>query len=109
MNDVITKITTSPRLICNNINQNIKVKHEIEKSLENCDSFDFSIAFIADSGISAIQQTLLDVIGKKKKGRIVTSTYLGFNTPKTFRFLKRLFNDSNIEIRIYQKDGFQSH
>ncbi|MBQ2657599.1 MAG: DEAD/DEAH box helicase [Erysipelotrichaceae bacterium] len=95
-----------PRLICNNPSKNVKVIQEIETSFSLCDSFDFSVAFISDSGISSIKQSLINARDKKKIGRIVTSTYLGFNSPKTFRELISLFKDSSIEVRIYQKDGF---
>lgn len=106
MEDSIVKISSSPRLICNNLSENIKVKQELEKCFDNCDKFDLSVAFIGESGISAIEQTLLNTISSNKKGRIVTSTYLGFNTPKTFKFLLNLFRNSNVEIRIYQREGF---
>lgn len=106
MEDKVEKISISPRLICNNLKKNTKVIKEIENNLYNCDSFDLSIAFISESGIASIIQPLLDVIKKGKKGRIVTSTYLGFNNPKMFKNIFNLFKNSNIEIRIYQKDGF---
>ena len=106
MDDKVLKISTSPKLICNNLKNNTKVKQELENCFNGCNSFDLSIAFIGESGISAIEQTLLNAIANKKKGRIVTSTYLGFNTPKTFKFLLNIFKDSNVEIRIYQKEGF---
>lgn len=106
MEDRVEKITISPRLICNNLKNNTKVIKEIENNLYNCDSFDLSIAFISESGIASIMQPLLDVIKKGVKGRIVTSTYLGFNNPKMFKNIYNLFRNSNIEIRIYQKDGF---
>ena len=106
MEDRVEKITISPRLICNNLKNNTKVIKEIENNLYNCDSFDLSIAFISESGIASIMQPLLDVIKKGIKGRIVTSTYLGFNNPKMFKNVYSLFQNSNIEIRIYQKDGF---
>lgn len=98
--------SNSPRLIYNNIKSNKKVIKEIEDNLYNCKSFDFSIAFISDSGIASLMQSLLDIIKKGVKGRIITSTYLGFNNPKMFRRLYDMFKDSNISIRIYQNNGF---
>ena len=95
-----------PKLICNNPSQNTKVIQEIENNLLLCDDFDLSIAFISDSGISAIRQSLLNAKKANKKGRIVTSTYLGFNSPKAFKELLNLFRGSKVEIRIYQKEGF---
>ena len=77
--------SNEPRLIYNNLKRSIKVKQEIEKCFDKCESFDLSVAFVKDSGISAIKQSLLNVARKGIKGRIVTSTYLGFNSPKSFR------------------------
>ncbi len=94
---------TLPRLICNNPSQNIKVISELEKCFEKCETFSLSIAFISDSGLSALRQTLLDLKRIGKKGRIVTSTYLGFNNPKMFRQLMEL---DNIEVRLFPFDGF---
>ncbi len=96
----------APKLIYNSVRDNIKVIQELENSFNICDSFALSVAFVSDSGLSALKQTLLDIIGKGKKGRIVTSTYLGFNSPKVFRSLFNLFKGTNVEVRIYKKDGF---
>lgn len=92
-----------PKLICNNPSRNTKVISELEKCFERCETFSLSIAFISDSGLAAIRQTLLEMRSSGKKGRIVTSTYLGFNNPKMFRQLKEL---DNIEVRIFPHDGF---
>ena len=69
-----------PKLICNN--KQIKVKNEIEYNLLRCESFFFSIAFLSDSGLAAIRQTLLSLQEKGIMGKLVTSTYLYFNSPK---------------------------
>lgn len=98
--------SNEPRLIYNNLKRSIKVKQEIEKCFDKCESFDLSVAFVKDSGISAIKQSLLNVARKGIKGRIVTSTYLGFNSPKSFRLLYDLFKKSNVEVRIFKSEGF---
>jgi len=105
MEDLIN-INNTPKLVCNSVKHNTKVIQEIERRFYDCDEFALSIAFISDSGLSALKQTLLDIINKGTKGSIVTSTYLGFNSPKTFRLLYKLFKDTNVEVRIYKKDGF---
>ena len=92
-----------PRLICNNPSQNTKVITELERCFERCDSFSLSIAFISDSGLASIKQTLKNLQKQNKKGRLVTSTYLGFNTPKVFKELLKL---DNIEVRVFPRDGF---
>lgn len=90
-------------LICNNIEKKTKVLNEINKNLLKCDSFSFSVAFINDSGLQCIKQTLFDLEKRGIKGRLITSTYLDFNSPKMFRELLK-FN--NIDIRIFEDDGF---
>lgn len=90
-----------PKLICNN--KQIKVKNEIEYNLLRCESFFFSIAFLSDSGLAAIRQTLLSLQEKGIMGKLVTSTYLNFNSPKVFEQLLTL---DNIEVRINPIEGF---
>ncbi|MBR3228183.1 MAG: NgoFVII family restriction endonuclease, partial [Erysipelotrichaceae bacterium] len=95
-----------PKLICNNPKNNTKVIQEIEENFSSCKEFAISVAFISDSGINSLKQSFINAKNNNKKGRIVTSTYLGFNSPKAFRELLHLFKDSSIEVRIYQKEGF---
>ena len=90
-------------LICNNKEKKTKVLNEINKNLLKCDSFSFSVAFINDSGLQCIKQTLYDLEKRKVKGRLITSTYLGFNNPKMF---KELLKFKNIDIRIFEDEGF---
>lgn len=92
------------KLIYNDKFQNKKVITDIENALLDCDSFDFSIAFIALSGLASIRETLHKLKLQNKKGRIITSTYLCFNDPKMFQDLLRY---PNIEVRIFNNgDGF---
>lgn len=94
------------RLIYNDQQQNKKVITDIENALLDCDTFDISVAFIALSGLASIRETLHKLKVQNKKGRIITSTYLGFNEPKMF---KDLLKYPNIEVRIYDDHhGFHS-
>ena len=45
-----------PRLVYNNYKERIKVSHELELLFKNCDSFELSVAFIADSGLAALKE-----------------------------------------------------
>lgn len=92
-----------PKLIYNNYNQKVKVLREITQCLSICDTFSFSIAFISDSGLSSLRQTLLDLESKNIKGRIITSTYLNFNSPKMF---EQLLEFKNIDVRVNMNEGF---
>lgn len=94
------------RLIYNDQRQNKKVITDIENALLDCDTFDISVAFIALSGLASIRETLHKLKVQNKKGRIITSTYLGFNEPKMF---KDLLKYPNIEVRVYDDHhGFHS-
>lgn len=94
------------RLIYNDQQQNKKVITDIENALLDCNTFDISVAFIALSGLASIRETLHKLKVQNKKGRIITSTYLGFNEPKMF---KDLLKYPNIEVRVYDDHhGFHS-
>ncbi len=74
------------------------------KQLRTCDEFLFNVAFITDDGLIMLKHTLEDY---KCKGKIITSDYLAFNSPKTFRELLKL-KDLGIEIRVYTKNNFHA-
>lgn len=94
-----------PKLFFNDYSRRMNLAYEITKRLKNCDFFEFSVAFISESGLAVLKQVLLDLREKGVPGRIITSTYLGFNAPKMF---EELLKFTNIEVRIFdQKDiGF---
>ena len=74
------------------------------KQLRNCDEFYFNVAFITDDGLIMLKHTIEEC---KCKGKIITSDYLAFNSPKTFKELLKL-KDKNIDIRIYSKENFHA-
>ncbi len=74
------------------------------KQLRNCDEFYFNVAFITDDGLIMLKHTIEEC---NCKGKIITSDYLAFNSPKTFRELLKL-KDKNIEIKIYSKENFHA-
>ncbi len=76
------------------------------KRLKECDYFEFSAAFISESGLAVLKQILLNLKEKGVKGRIITSTYLGFNDPKMF---KQLLSFTNIEVRIFEQEHCGFH
>ena len=92
-----------PRLVYNNYKERIKVSHELELLFKNCDSFELSVAFIADSGLAALKECFDYLRNHHIPGKIITSTYLGFNAPSMF---KKLLKYNNIEIKIFEGKGF---
>lgn len=92
-----------PRLVYNNYKEHIKVSHELELLFKNCDSFELSVAFIADSGLAALKECFDYLRDHHIRGKIITSTYLGFNAPSMF---KKLLKYENIEVKIFEDKGF---
>lgn len=95
-----------PRLLLNDYKQGIKVSHELITQLNICDTFYFSVAFINKSGLAVLKQTLIDLKNRGIKGKIITSTYLGFNHPNVF---KELLMFDNIEVRIFKNEQIGFH
>lgn len=78
---------------------------ELVQELQMCKGFMFSVAFITESGLATIKSHLLDLKQKGVKGRIITSDYLGFNTPEVFEELLKL---ENVDVRITNVKGFHA-
>ena len=95
--------------IYNNYLEAQKVLSTLEKELEQCDEFIFSVAFISESGLTSLLQTLEDMEKRIIPGKILTTNYLYFNTPKA---LDKLNKFKNIELKIYDseknKHGFHT-
>lgn len=95
-----------PKLFFNDYKRRMNLAFEITKRLKECDYFEFSVAFISESGLAVLKQILLNLKEKSVKGRIITSTYLGFNAPKMF---KQLLSFTNIEVRVFEQEHCGFH
>lgn len=93
----------TPKLLINNKHQNVLTS--IINELEKCYSFFISVAFITESGLASLKTVLDDLNHKGIKGKLITSNYLGFNTPKMYRELLKL---NNVEVRLTDIEGFHS-
>lgn len=87
----------------NNHLQGKKILSSLSEELETCEAFDFSVAFINDTGLASIMQKLEYLADHNIKGRILTTNYLNFTTPGS---LSKLLEFPNIELRVYTKGGF---
>jgi len=74
------------------------LRHE----LRNATSFTFSVAFVSPRAIALLKQEFLDFEGV---GRIVTSNYLGFNSPHAFSELLNL-QSMGIDVRLHERMAF---
>lgn len=90
-------------LLVSNADGNTMVKAIIAE-LRRSDSFTFSVAFVEPSALSLLKQALLDFHGR---GRVITSTYLGFNSPASFR---ELLNLPNTDVYVLEppQGGFHA-
>ncbi|WP_430868735.1 DEAD/DEAH box helicase [Demequina aurantiaca] len=74
----------------------------LREELKRCDSFSFSVAFVSPRAIALLKQEFVDFAGK---GTIVTSDYLGFNSPEAFSEIHALTN-LGIDSRLHSQTAF---
>lgn len=89
----------SPKLIANSKATGGTLLSVIEEQLSTCSSFDFCVAFIADGGLQILVEAFQELKQRDIKGRLLTSTYLNFNSPDVFR---KLLEYDNIEVRVFE-------
>lgn len=89
-----------PQLVLNTANDSMlrALRHELRQS----SSFTFSVAFVSTRAIALLKQELIDFQGV---GRIVTSNYLGFNSPQAFAELLNL-QHMGVDIRLHNETAF---
>lgn len=90
-------------MLVSNFESNTMYKTILEE-LRRSKSFTFSVAFVSPDAIASLKQPFIEFPGR---GRIITSTYLGFNSPESFRELANL-RDLGIEVLVYEngRQGF---
>ncbi len=86
-----------PKLLLNDHKNGQKVLSNIVKELNACDAFFFSVAFITQSGVTVLLNTLKELEERNIKGKILASQYLNFTNPKA---LEKLLEFKNIELRM---------
>lgn len=91
----------APRLVMNQDGRT--VEHAIIEELKRCKEFTFSVAFISAGAIAQLKQHLLEFKGH---GRIITSDFLGFNSPQAFAELLSLQRLLGIDVRRHTAEGF---
>ncbi|WP_396277495.1 DEAD/DEAH box helicase family protein [Glutamicibacter creatinolyticus] len=80
----------------------VSVLRTLREQIANCRSFVFSVAFVTPRAVALLKQELVDFGGI---GTIITSDYLGFNSPRAFRELKNL-EVLGVEVRLHQAHAF---
>lgn len=90
-----------PKILTNNQQKQLKVLENLTQELESCDDFFFSVAFVTNSGIACLIDTLKELQLKNIKGKILASQYQNFTEP---RALRRLLAFPNLELKIITSD-----
>ncbi|HAL53821.1 MAG TPA: DUF3427 domain-containing protein, partial [Sphingobacterium sp.] len=85
----------NPKFIINDPEKNDYFLTLLQNDLTNCSSFFISVAFITQSGLDAIKTQIADLASRGISGKILTSTYLGFNNPDVFQTLLQI---PNVEV-----------
>ena len=91
-----------PQFISNNYKEGKKVFTSVEDELLKCDSFQISVAFITNGGVTPLLQTLKELEKRNIPGKILTTNYLCFSEPKALEKLSEL---SNITLRMYDVEA----
>lgn len=92
-----------PSLLVNDHQKDKRILSALTDELSTCEAFDFSVAFINDTGLASILEKLEYLEKYNIKGRILTTNYLNFTSPGA---LSKLLEFSNIEVRVYTQGGF---
>ncbi|OLS39219.1 DEAD/DEAH box helicase [Bacillus sp. MRMR6] len=81
---------------------------ELVKSMNECERFYFSVAFINFSGLQLLLDPLKEAEEKGIKGKIITSTYLNFTDAKALEKIKE-FSNVNLKVFVTDKEiGFHT-
>ena len=91
--------SNSLRLVANSRLLGEDLLSVMRTQLSACDSFDFCVAFIAEAGLACLVDILSELKHRGIHGRLLTSTYLLFNSPEAYR---KLLEYPNIETRVFQ-------
>jgi HKD family nuclease len=74
-------IEYQPKLLINDSKKGQKVLTSLISELNKCDEFLFSVAFVTNSGVASLINTLKDLEEKGIRGRIIASQYQNFTQP----------------------------
>lgn len=94
-----------PKMIINQPKERHFLLNVLQEETYTCEDFFFSVAFVTQDGLNALKAQFADLARQGKKGKLLTSTYLGFNQPDMFSDLLKI---PNVEVRISKKQGFHS-
>ena len=91
----------APRLLTNQFGN--QIYDQIKTELNDCQAYTFAVAFITDAMLSNLKPTFKALAARGVRGRLLTSTYLCFNSPKVFRELLKI---PGLTVRLADVEGF---
>jgi HKD family nuclease len=91
--------TVEKKLIVNSDKGNLL--RELVRSMNECERFYFSVAFINYSGLQLLLDPLKEAEEKGVKGKIITSTYLNFTDAKA---LEKIREFNNVVLKVFVTD-----
>lgn len=98
-----------PMLIANHDGRTMEraIKDELQRSQD----FDMSVAFVSQGALQALKQYFLDFADNNnhQTGRIITSTFNYFNSPKAFKELLKLQEETGITVQVWQPEQSGQH
>lgn len=91
-----------PMLIANHDGRTME--HAIKDELQRSQDFDMSVAFVSQGALQVLKQYFLDFADNNdhQSGRIITSTFNYFNSPKAFKELLKLQRETGIQVQVWQ-------
>ncbi|MFD1428811.1 DUF3427 domain-containing protein [Lacticaseibacillus mingshuiensis] len=92
-----------PMLVTNQKDEN--VLSALEDELRESQTFTIAVAFVTLGGLLDLKPVLADLAAHGIRGRLITSTYLGFNDPRVFADLLHI---PNLDVRIVEAEGFHT-
>lgn len=89
--------SSTPTLVLNAPYRTQRVLDHIERELAACAAFRFYVAFVNQSGLACLIQSLERKKAQGVQGRILVSQYLNFTDPVALKTLRKL---PNLDVRV---------
>lgn len=86
-------------------NDNGTIWETLRYELVNCKSFTWAIAFITSDMLTPLKVVLADLARQGIHGTLITSDYLGFNSPQMFAELLKI---PNLKVLLTRVPGFHT-
>lgn len=86
-------------------NHDSTIWETIRYELNTCKSFTWAVAFITADMLTPLKVVMADLAHQGIKGTIITSDYLGFNSPQMFRELLKI---PNLDVELVQIASFHT-